>query len=273
MKRVYLLLSMITFLLGANNFLQSSESANLAPSAPFHFSQYPSLSDLAIPPATNQGNNAASLYSESSCYRSGWSAPVDVPCTQPIAIPSAMQRGHHRNLSKSLTETDICMAKIAALEAQLSSAQQELLQTHRHHKETRTIETQTDNQSEHQKLALIILAKIANLESICQKHQEEYADLFKRHMQLKSSASAPSGFSSLIPGASRRAAARISQKTKNFDDKTHQLGTSQQEVIDAQAITIQWKLEEVIAALNAVEQKINTMHTEALAEIIKKAKK
>jgi len=280
MKRVYSLLYFLTFLTTFSLFFASEQSLPFPPDLmryhlPAGPGLYPQLpyAPQESPNYSDHTQNIESLYLQqqatetiASCYRT----------TGSISVPSAPSRshyGHQRNRSKSLESSEIYETKIAALEAQLSSTEQALLRSNAgYHKETRDGATQTGSESEHEQLALIILEKIAALETVCDDHQDEYAALFESYAKLKTSASAPSGLASFIPGAKKIAAARHSRKTKKFDDETHKLGTSQQEVIDAASLTIQWNLQEVLKALTLIEQRIEKMHREALAAITKKTK-
>ncbi|NBQ17945.1 hypothetical protein EBU24_06535 [bacterium] len=223
--------------------------------------------------------------SEQLCYRTTGSLPVATSSSVPnfIQPPTSYQHyGHRRDRSKSLSDIEVLNAQLEAAKIELQKAHitiADLSQLSIKRKPQRDIQTQTSNDfsnptstplSSLEEKARQLLEKLHALSHISNEHQKELAEIISEQKKNPNKSPAPTGFSSLLPGAQKRAASALAAQKKDFEVSTYKDGTKQQAKIDRDLINIEWKIDAAITDLEKTGEEIQAMHHATLALIRKK---
>ncbi len=255
-----------------------------APYSPNHFSPPPgSLFPHTFSYAHANGSAGSHHYQQDSCYRTTGSLPIPISSSVPNFVQSELSgKGHHRNRSKSVSDIEILSAQLEATRLELAKAHSTIAILHSKpsHKlqgqyEDNSTQTDTHINPPTTKLETLefkaqeLLAQLHNLSRLCAQHKREYADIIASKAQNPIAAPAPSGISSLLPGARKRSASILAAKQQSLDVETHKDAAKQQQMIDSNLITIGWKIDVAISDLAKAELEIKRMYHARLATIRK----
>lgn len=238
-----------------------------------------------LPPSYTYPYQHAANQSEQLHYRTTGSLPIAVSSSVPNFIQQPdthISYGHRRDRSKSLSDVEVLNAQLEAAKIELQKAHTtiaDLSQLSIKRKPQRDIQTQTSNDfnapintplSSLEAKASQLLEKLHTLSNVSEEHIKELTEIINEQKKNPNKSSAPTGFSSYLPGAHKRAASALAAQKKDFEVSTYKDGTKQQAKIDRDLISIEWKIDAAITDVEKTGEEIQAMHHAALAAIRKK---